>query len=263
MPRGSTTTSAAYSPVGTPAIDVEVKIAGDGEVMFTGPGVFQAYFKNEEETRETKTEDNWVHTGDAGFFDDDGHLRIIDRAKDVGKLNDGGMFAPKYLENKLKFFPFIKEAVTFGHQKDYVAAFINIDLEAVGNWAERHNMAYSGYTDLAGQKPVCDLIQECVEKVNQDLSADRHLSGSQIKKFLILHKELDADDGELTRTRKFRRSFIADRYANLIDALYSDRDQIHVEAKVTFEAGRTGLIKADLDIRDAKRVEPQQFKAAS
>ena len=240
--------------VGTPANDVEVKIANSGEVIFRSPGVFMAYYKNEEETKATKTADGWVHTGDAGFIDDDGHLRIIDRAKDVGKLNDGSMFAPKFLENKLKFFPFVKEAVTFGHDRDYVAAFVNIDLEAVSNWAERRNLAYSGYTDLAGRGEVADLVIECVEKVNRDLAADTHLASSQIKRFLILHKELDADDGELTRTLKVRRSFVGDRYAELIDALYSDRDHCPVEAEVTFEDGRTGTIRADLKIHTIERV---------
>ena len=241
--------------VGVPAKEVEIRIADDGEVMFRSPGVFMGYFKNDEATRETKTGDGWVHTGDAGFFDADGHLKIIDRAKDVGKVKDNTMFAPKYLENKLKFFPYIKEAVTFGHGRDYVAAFVNIDLEAVGDWAERRNMAYSGYTDLAGQEPVYDLIQECVEKVNRDLAGEPRLAESQIKRFLILHKELDADDGELTRTRKVRRRVVAEKYGALIDALYSDTDHCPVEAKVTFEDGRTGMIKADLRIREARRVE--------
>ncbi len=237
--------------VGKPALDVDIRIEDNGEVMFKSPGVFVGYYKNEEATAETKTADGWVHTGDAGYFDPDGHLRIIDRAKDVGKLNDGSMFAPKYLENKLKFFPFVKEAVAFGNERDNVAAFINIDLEAVGNWAERHNLAYSGYTDLAGRDEVYDLIQECVEKVNADLATDEHLSGSQIHRYLILHKELDADDGELTRTRKVRRKFISERYTDLIEALYSDKDRIAVEAEVTFEDGRKGVIKADLKIRRA------------
>ena len=241
--------------VGVPAKDVEIRIADDGEVMFRSPGVFMGYFKNDEATLEAKTGDGWVHTGDAGFFDADGHLKIIDRAQDVGKVKDSTMFAPKYLENKLKFFPYIKEAVTFGDGRDYVAAFVNIDLEAVGDWAERRNMAYSGYTDLAGQEPVYDLIQECVEKVNRDLAGEPRLADSQIKRFLILHKELDADDGELTRTRKVRRRVIAEKYGALIEALYSDTDHCPVEAMVTFEDGRTGMIKADLRIREAGRVE--------
>jgi long-chain acyl-CoA synthetase len=172
----------------------------------------------------------------------------------VGKLNSGGMFAPKYLENKLKFFPYIKEAVAFGHERDYVAAFINIDMEAVGNWAERRNLAYSGYTDLAAKPEVYALVHECVEQVNEDLANDPHLSDSQIKRYLILHKELDADDGELTRTRKVRRNFIAERYDDLITALYSNVDHCPVETEVTFEDGRKGKIKADLQIRDVKLV---------
>ena len=247
---------------GTPAIGVEVKIADDGEVMFRGPGVFQAYYKDEEETRKTKAADGWVHTGDAGFLDDAGHLHIIDRSKDVGKMTDGTMFAPKFIENKLKFFPHIMEAVTFGHDKDYVAAFINIDLESVGNWAERRNLAYMGYTDLAGQEPVYKLISECVAQVNADLAADPHLAGSQIKRFLILHKELDADDGELTRTRKVRRAIVAEKYADLIDALYSDKDHCPIEAEVTFEDGRTGIINADLRIWQAPLSDSQAEAAA-
>ena len=238
--------------VGTPAIDVEIKIDDNGEIMYRSPGVFQSYYKNPESTASTKTEDGWVHTGDAGYFDDNnGHLKIIDRAKDVGKLNDGTLFAPKYIENKLKFFSFIKEAVVYGNERDFSTAFINIDLDAVGNWAERRNMAYSGYIDLAGQDEVYQLIKDCIDKVNQDLSQDSRLGNSQIRRFLILHKELDADDGELTRTRKVRRNFVGDRYDILVDALYSDRNQCHVETQVTFEDGRTGMLEADIKIWDA------------
>ena len=247
--------------VGPAAGDVEIKIADNGEVIFRSPGVFMAYYKNDEATKATKTADGWVHTGDAGFIDDAEHLHIIDRAKDVGKLKDGSMFAPKFLENKLKFYPFIKEAVTFGHERDFVAAFVNIDLEAVGNWAERRNIAYSGYTDLAGRDEVADLVIQCVEKVNRDLAAESHLAASQITRFLVLHKELEADDGELTRTLKVRRSFIGDRYAELVDALYSDRDHCPIEAEVTFEDGRKGTIRADLKIHTivpTAAAEPQQ-----
>lgn len=238
--------------VGTPAPEVEVKITDDGEVLYRSPGVFQKYHKNPQATAETKTEDGWVHTGDAGFFDEDGHLKIIDRSKDVGMLQDGSMFAPKYIENKLKFFPEIRETVVFGNQRDYVAAFINIDLEAVGNWAERHNIPYASYQELAAQDEVYKMVQECVEKVNADLAQDSQLAASQIRKFLILHKELDADDGELTRTRKVRRSFIGERYAPLIEALYSDKERCAIETRVTFEDGRQGTIKADVGIRQAK-----------
>jgi long-chain acyl-CoA synthetase len=240
---------------GTPAIDVELRVEDDGEIMFRSPGVFQSYYKNDEETEKTKTADGWVHTGDAGYLDSDGHLHIIDRSKDVGKLNDGTMFAPKFLENKLKFFPHIREAVTFGHERDYVAAFINIDLESVANWAERRNLAYMGYTDLAGQDPVYELIADCVAQVNRDLAEDEKLHGSQIKRFLILHKELDADDGELTRTRKVRREPIAEKYADLIEALYSGVDHYQVEAEVTFEDGRTDIVNADLKIQEAARTD--------
>jgi long-chain acyl-CoA synthetase len=239
--------------VGTPAIDVEIKIADSGEIMYRSPGVFQAYHKNPESTAATKTADGWVHTGDAGFFDDaSGHLKIIDRAKDVGKLKDGTLFAPKYLENKLKFFAFIKEAVLFGNERDFSAAFINIDLDAVGNWAERRNIAYSGYIDLAAQPAVYDLIKECVDQVNRDLSQDPRLANSQIRRFLILHKELDADDGELTRTRKVRRSFVGERFDKLVEALYSGQQHCHIETEVSFEDGRTGLLAADVRICDAE-----------
>ncbi len=238
--------------VGTPAIDVEIKIDDNGEIMYRSPGVFQSYYKNPESTASTKTEDGWVRTGDAGFFDDNnGHLKIIDRAKDVGKLNDGTLFAPKYIENKLKFFAFVKEAVVFGNQRDYSTAFINIDLDAVGNWAERRNMAYSGYIDLAGQDEVYQLIKESIDKVNQDLAQDSRLGNSQIRRFLILHKELDADDGELTRTRKVRRNFVGERYDDLVDALYSQQSECHVKTQVSFEDGRIGTLEADVKIWDA------------
>ena len=235
--------------VGTPAIDVEIEIDDSGEIRYRSPGVFDCYYKNPESTASTKTKDGWVHTGDAGYFDDNtGHLKIIDRAKDVGKLNDGTLFAPKYIENKLKFFSFIKEAVLFGNGRDYSTAFINIDLDAVGNWAERRNLAYSGYIDLAGQQDVFQLIKDCVNKVNQDLSQDSRLGNSQIHRFLILHKELDADDGELTRTLKVKRSFVAERYDTLVEALYSDKSECHVNTEVTFEDGRTGRLEADLKL---------------
>lgn len=252
--------------VGTPAPDVEIKINDDGEILYRSPGVFHSYYKNPESTASTKTEDGWVYTGDAGFFDEDnGHLKIIDRAKDVGKLTDGTLFAPKYIENKLKFFAFIKEAVLFGDGRDHSCAFINIDLDAVGNWAERNNLSYSGYLDLAGQDEIYALIKDCVDKVNEDLSKDARLSGSQMKRFLILHKELDADDGELTRTRKVRRKFVAERYHELIDALYSEDTVCHVNTQVTFEDGRTGSLEADVKIGDAKTftVKPAIKEAAA
>ena len=238
--------------VGTPAPDVEIKINDSGEILYRSPGVFHSYYKNPESTASTKTEDGWVFTGDAGYFDEsNGHLKIIDRAKDVGKLNDGTLFAPKYIENKLKFFSFIKEAVLFGDGRDHSCAFINIDLDAVGNWAERNNMAYSGYIDLANQDAVYRLVKDCIEKVNKDLSTDPRLGNSQIHRFLVLHKELDADDGELTRTRKVRRNFVAERYADLIEALYSGIQTCHVKTQVTFEDGRTGILEADVKISNS------------
>ena len=242
--------------VGPAAPGVELRIADDGEVMYRSPGVFVGYYRNAEATAATKTADGWVHTGDAGIFDEGGHLKIIDRAKDVGRLNDGSLLPPKYIENKLKFFPYIMEAVVFGDKRDYVAAFINIDLGAVGNWAEKRGIAYTSYTDLASRPEVNELIKGCVEQVNRDLAADANLCGSQIRRFLVLHKELDADDGELTRTRKVRRRTIAERYGELIEALYSDRQAIAVEARVTFDDGRVGLIKADLKIVTAATLPP-------
>lgn len=250
--------------VGKPAPGVEIKIEESGEVMFRGPGVFVEYYKNAEATAETKTADGWVHTGDAGFFNDDGHLKIIDRAKDVGRLHSGELFAPKYVENKLKFFPDIKEVVAFGHERDFCTAFINIDLTAVGNWAERNHIAYGSYQELAENPDVSKTITAHVEQVNRDLSEDPNLCGAQIKRFLILHKELDADDGELTRTQKVRRSFIADRYKPLVDGLYDGSKTAKIETEVTFEDGRKGMIKADLKVIDAKTFDaPELLKQAS
>ena len=248
--------------VGTPPPGVEVRIEENGEVVYRSPGVFKEYFKNPEATAETKTSDNWVHTGDAGYFDDEGHLRIIDRAKDVGKLNDSSMFAPKFLENKLKFFPEIKEVVTFGDQRDFVTAFINIDLDAVANWAERNNVAYASYQELAAHPEVYALVQGCIEQVNQSLAQDSHLSTSQIRRFLILHKELDPDDGELTRTRKVRRRIINERYGDLIEALFDGRKNCFISTEVMFEDGRQGQIEADLEIRDAAVSEERSRAAA-
>ena len=241
--------------VGKPAPGVKVKVLDSGEVTYRSPGVFLQYHKNPEATKKAKTKEGWVYTGDAGFFDDDGHLKIIDRATDVGKMNDGTMFAPKYIENKLKFFPFIREAVVFGNQKNFATAFINIDMDAMGNWAERRNLPYSGYTDLASRPEVYTVIKECIETVNTDLARDSKLSGSQIHRFLILHKELDADDGELTRTRKVRRTYIDEKYGKLIEAMDSGEDHCSIEAKVTFEDGRTGTINADLAIRDCETIQ--------
>jgi len=231
---------------------VELKFTPQRELLIRSPGLFTEYYKNPQAPAAAKDAEGWFHTGDAGYFDGDGHLKIIDRVKDVGKLNDGTLFAPKYLENKLKFFPYIKEAVTFGNGRDQVCAFINIDMDAVGNWAEKRKLGYTGYVDLATRDEVRDLIRECVEKVNADLCSDPELAGSQIHRFLLLHKELDADDGELTRTRKVRRGFIAERYAPLVAALYEGKNSVHVEAQVRYEDGRTAQITADLAISNAR-----------
>jgi long-chain acyl-CoA synthetase len=249
--------------VGTPAPEVEIKIAESGEVLFRSPGVFREYFKNPAATAESKTADGWVFTGDAGFVDPDGHLKIIDRAKDVGRLNDGTLFAPKYIENKLKFFPHIREAVAFGDGRDFVAVFVNIDLEAVGDWAERRGIPYASYLELAGSAAVVGLIEDEVRQVNRDLAREEQLAGSQIRRFLVLHKELDADDGELTRTRKVRRRFVAEKYCDLVDALYSGATHCHAETQVTFEDGSRGSISAELQIHGVSEEGPTPAAAAA
>ena len=245
---------ARQDTVGPPCLNCNVQIAEGGEILVKSPGNFAGYFKNPEATREAMTDDGWLRTGDAGIMTDDGHLKVIDRAKDVGALNDGTLFAPQYIENKLKFFPSIREAVAHGNSRDHVTAFINIDLEAVGNYAERIGLSYSGYTDLSQRPEVYELIARNIEEVNQDLSRDSSLSSSQIRRFLILHKELDADDGELTRTRKIRRATIADRYGELIEALYSSKQEVAVEASVMLEDGRSTTFNADLRIHNAATV---------
>ncbi len=249
--------------VGKPVSEVELRIADTGEVLYRSPGVFKEYFKNPEATGDTKTADGWVHTGDAGYLDDRGHLRIIDRARDVGKLNDGTLFAPKFIENKLKFFPHINEAVAFGHGRDFVTVFVNIDMVAVGDWAERRNIAYASYQELAAHPEVYDLIQGEIERVNRDLAADPRMAGAQIRRFLILHKALEADDGELTRTNKVRRGFIGERYKVLVDALYDGAKDVHIAVDMTFEDGRKGTIEGDIAIRDLTPQHALPLKKAS
>ena len=258
-------TEARADTVGVPIAGVEIKVAENGEILVKSPGLLKEYFKNPAATAEVLTSDGWYHTSDAGFIDAHGHLKIIDRVKDVGRIkggaNDGAMFAPKYVENKLKFFPHIKEVVAYGDGREKVCVMINIDFDAVGNWAERRNLPYAGYTDLAQKPEVYQLIKECVEKVNADLSVDTLLAGSQASRFLVLHKELDADDGELTRTNKVRRGFIAEKYDVLIDALYGGKTSQFIETVVKFEDGRTGSVSATLRIDDAKTFAP--IKAAA
>jgi len=249
--------------VGKAVGSVQIKIADSGEILIKSPGLFNEYYKNPQATAEAKDAEGWFHTGDAGFVDAEDHLKILDRAKDVGKLNDGTLFAPKYIENKLKFFPYVKEAVAFGQGRDMCCAFVNIEFDAVADWAERRNIAYSGYTDLASRPEVCDLIRDCVERVNRDLASDAKLSGSQIHRFLILHKELDPDDGEITRTRKVRRGYIGEKYATLVDALYTGKTECFIETPMRFEDGRTGTVSANLRILDAKLASPDAAKRAA
>ena len=251
-----------FDTVGVPAPGAEVKIAKNGEVLVRGPMLLKEYYKRPDATAESIDAEGYFHTGDAGIFDAAGHLKIIDRAKDVGKLTNGAIYAPNYIENKLKFFPHIKEAVVFGDQRDKVCGFINIDMGSIGNWAERRGLAYSGYTDLAAKPEVYALIRECVEKANAELAAESGLADSQIRRFLILHKELDPDDDELTRTRKVRRAFVAEKYRVLIDALYAGKTVEHIETLVKFEDGRSGMVTADLAIAEAKTFPAQEQQAA-
>jgi long-chain acyl-CoA synthetase len=239
--------------VGPACPNVDIRISEDGEVQFKSPGMFSGYFKDEAKTAEVMTPDGYVKTGDAGFFDEKtGHLKIIDRTKDVGRLNDGTMFPPKYIENKLKFYPNIREAVAFGDKRDFVCVMLNIDLTAVGSWAERNNVVYGSYQELAGHPLVYDMLEKHVAEVNRSLAEDKVMAGAQIKRFLILHKELDPDDGEITRTLKVRRGFIAERYAPLIKALYDGSKEADISTEVTFEDGRKGTISARVKIRDMK-----------
>jgi long-chain acyl-CoA synthetase len=251
--------------VGIPISGVEIKVAENGEILVRSPGLLKEYYKNPAATAEVLTAEGWYHTSDAGFLDAQGHLKIIDRVKDVGRIkggdNDGALFAPKYVENKLKFFPYIKEVVAYGDGRAQVCVMINIDFDAVGNWAERRNLPYAGYTDLAQKPEVYQLVKDCVEKVNADLAVDQHLAGSQVSRFLVLHKELDADDGELTRTNKVRRGFIAEKYQVLVDALYGGKSEQFIDTQVKFEDGRTGSISATLKIADTKTFSP--VKAAA
>ena len=247
--------------VGQAAPGIELKIADNGEVLVKGVSVLKEYYKRPDATAEVIDENGYFKTGDAGVLDPDGHLIIIDRAKDVGKMAGGAMFAPNYIENKLKFFPQIKEAVCFGHEREQVCAFINIDFEAVGNWAERQGLPYAGYVDLAGKPEVLTMMKDCVEKVNADLASEPGMADTQVQRFLVLHKELDPDDDELTRTRKVRRGFIAEKYGVLIDALYSGKAEQFIETAVKFEDGRTGKVSANLQILDAKTFAPVRSAA--
>ncbi len=237
--------------VGPAAPNVALRIADSGEVQFRSPGMFVGYFRDEARTAEALTPDGFIKTGDAGFVDPaTGHLKIIDRAKDVGRLTDGTLFAPKYIENKLKFFPNIREAVAFGDGRPFVAVMLNIDMAAVGDWAERNGIAYGSYQELADHPRVYDLLGEHVGEVNRSLAAEKVLAGARIMRFLVLPKELDPDDGELTRTQKVRRGFVAERYAPLVTALYDGSAEGAINTEVTFEDGRHGVLAARVRIRD-------------
>jgi long-chain acyl-CoA synthetase len=249
--------------VGMAVKGVELKFTPERELLVRTPGLFKEYHRNPEATRAATDADGWFRTGDAGYLGEDGHLRIIDRVKDVGALSDGTLFAPKYIENKLKFFPYVKEAVAFGQDRDKVCVFVNIDMEAVGSWADKKNISYSGHTDLSSREEVYGLIADCVEKVNADLAREPTLANSQIHRFLVLHKELDADDGELTRTRKVRRSFIGERYQSLIDAFYSGADSGRIDAEIRYEDGRTAVVSAEIRIRDIRTFPPATPRKAA
>jgi len=249
--------------VGPAVRGVELKFTPQRELLVRSPGLFKEYHLNPEATRAAKDAEGWFHTGDAGYLGEDGHLRIIDRVKDVGALADGTLFAPKLLENKLKFFPFVKEAVAFGDGRNQVCMFVNIDMAAVGNWADKKNIAYTGHSDLASRAEVHQLIADCLAKVNADLATDDTLARSQIHRFLVLHKELDADDGELTRTRKVRRGFIGERYQTLVNALYSTQSSVRVDAEVRYEDGRVGMVSADVQLCNAKTYPSAPLKKAA
>jgi long-chain acyl-CoA synthetase len=250
--------------VGPAVPNVDIRLADNGEVQFRSPGMFVGYFKDEEKTAEALTPDGWVKTGDAGFFDPKtGHLKIIDRAKDVGKLTDGTLFAPKYIENKLKFFPNIREAVALGDGRDFVCVMLNIDLAAIANWAERHGVTYGSYQEIAGHPEVYDMLEKHVAEVNRSLAAEKVMAGAQVRRFLILHKELDADDGELTRTQKVRRGLVGERYAPLIEALYDGSTEVDISTEVTFEDGRKGVLSARVKIRDLAPAQPAALEKAA
>ncbi|MFL5268010.1 MAG: AMP-binding protein, partial [Stellaceae bacterium] len=243
--------------VGRVTPGTELRIAEDGEVLIRSAGVFKGYYKQPDATRETMTEDGWFRTGDSGFVDRRGHLVIVDRARDVGKLSDGTPFAPQFVENKLKFSPFIGEAVAFGDRRPFVAAIVAIDLTTVGNWAERRNLAYTSFQDLSAKPEVRRLIGEEIAEVNASLPA-----AARIRRFLLLNKEFDADDNEITRTRKIRRPFVAEKYARLIEAFYRGEQEVELSAEITYEDGRKATLTSTIVIEDVlQTAEPAREPA--
>lgn len=231
-----------FQTVGTPVPGTQVRIAENGEILLQSSSIFTGYYNNPEATAETLV-DGWMHSGDAGYFDEDGHLIVIDRAKDVMTLHDGTKFSPQFIENKLKFSPYVREAVVFGGDWPFVTAMINIDMANTGKWAENNQIAYTTYTDLAQKPEVYALVRRQVEQANADLP-----DAARIRRFLLLHKELDADDAELTRTRKVRRTYVAQRYDDIISALYSQNDFLDVESTITYQDGRSAVLKTRLRI---------------
>ena len=227
----------------------ELRISADGEIQIRSPAVFRGYYKQPQATRDALTEDGWYRTGDSGFVDERGHLVVIDRAKDVGKLADGTAFAPQFIENKLKFSPFIGEAVAFGDGRPFVAAMIAIDLDTLGNWAERHNLAYTSFQDLSAKPEVRRLIRDEIGKCNASLSGSL-----RIGRFVLLNKEFDADDNEITRTRKIRRRFVGEKYAAVVEALYSGAHQVDLTTEITYEDGRKAQLNSTIAIDDVAEV---------
>jgi long-chain acyl-CoA synthetase len=234
--------------VGPVVAGTELRISGDGEVQVRSPAVFRGYHKQLQATRDALTEDGWYRTGDSGYLDERGHLVVIDRAKDVGKLNDGTPFAPQFVENKLKFSPFIGEAVAFGDARPFVAAMIAIDLGTLGNWAERHNLPYTSFQDLSAKPEVRELIREEIRKCNASLPP-----GSRIGRFLLLNKEFDADDNEITRTRKIRRRFVAEKYAAVVEAFYCSAREVELTTEITYEDGRKAMLNSVIAIDDVEK----------
>jgi long-chain acyl-CoA synthetase len=232
-----------FDSVGKPIPGTEIKITEEGEIISRSSSLFMGYFENQEATDETII-DGWLHSGDAGYFNDRGHLVVIDRVKDVMTLADGTKFSPQFIENKLKFSPYIKEAVAIGHERDYIIAMICIDFEIVGKWAENNRLAYTTYTDLASQEPIYGMIQEEVIKVNESLP-----EAARIKKFILLYKELDADDDELTRTRKVRRRFVDEKYSDIIEGMFAGQDVVHVDTIIKYQDGKTRQLKTDLTVK--------------
>jgi long-chain acyl-CoA synthetase len=233
-----------FDTVGTAIPGTEVKITEEGEIISKSPSVFQGYYKNPEATEKT-LKDGWLYSGDKGFIDEDGHLVVFDRSKDVMILNDKSIFAPQYLETRLKFSPFIKDAWVVGHERPYMTAVICIDYAVVGKWADEKKLNYTSYPELSQKKEVYDLVEKQIREANRGLKKP-----AKVHKFLNLYKEFDADDEELTRTRKLRRAFVENRYKMLVDALYQDTDNVHMDTTITYEDGRVSHIKTDMHIRN-------------